>query len=438
MVAELALALPGSRSVIAPLGQAQWLRKQWVSFIFGLIISFVTSSAAAGDWPQILGPNRDGHAEGEKLLETWPAMGPKLEWSYPLGSGYAGPAVVGKRVIVFHRKGEEELVEAVDLATGKGIWRTAFLATYRGGIDSDLGPRCVPVVKDGRVFVFGAAGDLHCVALDSARELWSRSLYADYAGDEGYFGAGSTPLVIGERVIVNVGGMKAGLVAVDAKTGKTAWQMTDEAASYSSPTVVTIDGKEFGLFVTRMNALIVDPATGATTKIVPFGKRGPTVNAATPLVFDNQVFLTASYNIDAVLATLKSPAEVKWQDADTLSSQYATPVYHNGHLFGIHGREDSPTAGILRCVDAKTGKVAWEKPGFGIAHIILAGDKLLLAKTDGELILAAANTARYQELARAQVARDTMRALPALSQGRFIARTTKDGQGKLLCLRVGN
>jgi hypothetical protein len=161
------------------------------------------------------------------------------------------------------------------------------------------------------------------------------------------------------------------------------------------------------------------------------------VNAATPLVFDNQVFLTASYNIDAVLATLKSPAEVKWQDGDTLSSQYATPVLHAGHLYGIHGREDSPTAGILRCVDAKTGKVAWEKADFGIAHIILAGDKLLLAKTDGELILAAAKNSGYEELARAQIARDTTRALPALSQGRFLTRTTKDGQGKLVCVTVG-
>jgi outer membrane protein assembly factor BamB len=153
-------------------------------------------------------------------------------------------------------------------------------------------------------------------------------------------------------------------------------------------------------------------------------------------VFDNQTFLTASYNINAVVATLKSPAEVKWQDGDTLSSQYATPVYHAGYLYGIHGREDAPPPGILRCLDAKTGKIAWEKPDFGIAHAILSGDKILFAKTDGELVLAAANPKSYQELARATVARDT-RALPALSQGRLLMRTTKGGQGKLICVRVG-
>ncbi len=407
------------------------------SLALPMLLLFWASFAQAGDWPQILGPNRDGHAEGEKLYDKWPAAGLKPEWTYSIGSGYAGPAVVGKQVIVFHRRAEEEIVESVDLATGKSVWKTGFLATYRGGIDADKGPRCVPVVQAGRVYVFGAAGDLHCVALDTGRELWSRSLYADYAGDEGYFGAGSTPLVIGERVIVNVGGDKAGLVAVDAKTGKTVWQMTDEAASYASPTTLTVNGKPQGLFVTRYNALLVDPETGKTSPLLPFGKRGPTVNAATPLVFNGQVFLTASYNIDAVLATTKSPAEVRWQDGDTLSSQYATPVHNAGYIFGIHGREDSPTAGALRCIDAKTGKVAWEKTGFGIAHIVLAGDKLLLAKIDGELILAAASSTAYREFARATIASDPLRAIPALSQGRLLTRTTVGGQGKLLCVRVG-
>ncbi len=400
--------------------------------------------AHAGDWPQILGPQRDGHAEGEKLFDKWPAAGLKPEWTYTLGSGYAGPAVVGKQVIVFHRQADQEVVESLDLATGKRNWKAEFLATYNGGIDSDKGPRCVPVVKDGRVFVFGAAGDLHCVSLDKGEELWSRSLMADYAGDEGYFGAGSTPLVIGDRVIANIGGSKAGLVAVDMKTGKTAWHATDEGASYAAPTAITVGGKEQGLFVTRLNALLVDPVTGKTSPLLPFGKRGPTVNAATPLVFDGQVFLTASYNIDAVLATTTSPAVVRWQDGDTLSSQYATPVYRDGFLYGVHGREDLPPAGALRCVDVKTGKVKWEQADFGIAHAIVAGDKLLLTKINGDLVLATASPAGYRELASATIARaknagsrGIIRPLPALSQGRFLTRTNEDGQGKLLCLRVG-
>ncbi|WP_254511137.1 PQQ-binding-like beta-propeller repeat protein [Anatilimnocola floriformis] len=411
--------------------------------LVALLLLAIVRQAQAGDWPQILGPQRNGQAEKEKLFDTWPAAGPKSEWSYSLGSGYAGPAVVGKRVIVFHRREDQEIVEAIDLTTGKPLWKAEFIATYSGGIDSDKGPRCVPVVKDGRVFVYGAAGDLHCVSLDKGEELWSRSLMADYAGDEGYFGAGSTPLVIGDYVVTNIGGRGAGLVGVDVKTGKTAWQSSNEGASYAAPTSVTVGGKEQGLFVTRLNALLVDPATGKTSPLLPFGKRGPTVNAATPIVFDGQVFLTASYNIDAVLATVASPAEVRWQDGDTLSSQYATPVYRDGYLYGIHGREDQPPAGALRCINAKTGKVKWEKPDFGIAHAILVGDKLLLTKVSGELVLVAASPDGYRELATFTVARprdpshNILRPLPALSQGRYLTRTTEAGQGKLICLRVG-
>lgn len=408
-----------------------------------LLLSFVNNTHA-GDWPQILGPNRDGHATGEKLTDQWPAAGLKPEWTYNLGSGYAGPAVVGKQVLVFHRRGAQEVLESVDLATGKPLWKTEFLATYNGGIDSDKGPRCVPVVKDGRVFVYGAAGDLHCVSLEKGEELWSRSLMADYAGDEGYFGAGSTPLVIGDRVIANIGGPKAGLVAVETKTGKTAWQTTDEGASYAAPTSVTIGGKEHGLFVTRLNALLVDPLTGKTSPLLPFGKRGPTVNAATPLVFGGQMFLTASYDIDAVLATVKSPAEVRWQDGDTLSSQYTTPVYHNGFLYGTHGREDQPPAAELRCIEASTGKVKWKQAGFGVAHAILAGDKLLLQTVKGDLVLVAAAPDGFRELARTTVARvrdpnnrGVLRPLPALSQGRLLTRSSEDGTGKLFCFRVG-
>ena len=415
-----------------------------VRVLLVLLLLTMTEVARAGDWPQILGPQRNGQAINEKLYDKWPAAGPKTEWSYALGSGYAGPAVVGNRVIVFHRRADQEIVEALDLATGKPLWKAEFNATYSGGIDSDKGPRCVPVVKDGRVFVFGAAGDLHCVSLDKGEELWSRSLMADYAGDEGYFGAGSTPLVIGDYVVTNVGGKGAGLVGVEVKTGKTAWQSGNEGASYAAPTAVTVGGKEQGLFVTRLNALLVDPATGKTSLLLPFGKRGPTVNAATPIVFDGQVFLTASYNIDAVLATVASPAEVRWQDADTLSSQYATPVYRDGYLYGIHGREDQPPAGALRCIDAKTGKVQWEKTGFGVAHAILAGDKLLLTKVDGDLVLAAASPAGYKELATATLARvksptnrGILRPLPALSQGRYVTRTNEVGAGKLICVRVG-
>ena len=395
------------------------------------------SAAWAGDWPQILGPNRDGKAAAdEKLLEAWPARGPKVLWRHKLGSGYGGVAVAGGKAIAFHRVGDEERVQAFDAATGKPLWEADFQATYRGGIDADKGPRCVPLIQGESVYVFGAAGDLHAVALADGKQLWSRSLYADYEGDEGYFGAGSTPILVGGKLLVNVGGSGAGLVALDPATGKTAWKSTDEAASYSSPAAVKLGQAERAIFITRLNCVLVDPATGKAQMLAPFGQRGPTVNAATPLVFGGRMFLTSSYGVGALFSKLDGSGLQKvWANDDTLSSQYATPVEQDGFLYGIHGREDVGEA-ELRCVEAATGKVRWSQPGYGVAHVILAGGKLLIQSVEGRLALAAAEPTRYRELAEFDLTQAPTRALPALAAGRLYVRTGSGG-GELLCFQVG-
>lgn len=396
-------------------------------------------SLVAGDWPQILGPNRDGKATDETLLTAWPAKGPKVLWRAKLGSGYAGMAVAEGKAVAFHRIGNTERVEAFDAATGKSLWQANFEALYRGGIDPDIGPRCVPLIANGAVYVFGAAGNLHAVELASGKKLWSRALYADYGGDEGFFGAGATPILIGRRLLVNVGGEGAGIVALDSATGKTLWQATDEGASYSSPTAITIGGKEQALFITRYNCVLADPANGNATVLLPFGKRGPTVNAAMPLVLGGRMFLTSSYGVGAVLANIGSgagPAKNVWANDDTLSSQYATPVEHDGFLYGTHGREDVGVA-ELRCVEAATGKVHWSQEGYGCGHVILVGEKLLIQTAEGRLALAAADPAKYGELASAQLTDEPTRALPALANGRLYLRSGRGG-GEVMCLQVGN
>lgn len=408
-----------------------------------LLPAVAASTTRGGDWPQILGPHRNGRAEGEQLASKWPAGGPRLVWEKTLGSGYAGPVVEGRRVVVFHRVGDAERVEALDAATGETLWKADFEALYRGGINPDTGPRCVPLIHKGRVIVFGAAGDLHCVTLADGKKLWSRSAYADFDGDEGYFGAGSTPLAVGDAVLVNVGGRDgAGLVAFSLEDGSTLWKRTDERASYSSPTYAVIDGKPHAIFVTRLSAISVDPATGDVRFQFPFGKRGPTVNAATPLVFDgNRLFVSASYGVGAKLARIgRDGVETVWSSDDVMSSQYTTCVYRDGYLYGVDGREDIGL-GVLRCVDAKTGRARWSVEDFGVAHAILAGDKLLLVKNDGDLVLAEASPSAFRKLQEASLFDDipgvVVRALPALSDGRLLVRGNR-GEGSVLkCLDVG-
>ena len=319
--------------------------------------------------------------------------------------------MLGERVVVFHRVGDVERVESLDAATGRSVWKADFRATYPPGVDPDTGPRCVPLIHDGAVYVYGAAGDLHGVRLADGKKLWSRPMLRDFNGDEGYFGAGSSPIVVGGRLLVNVGGRDgAGLVALGLGDGATLWQATDERASYSAPTAVVLDGQPYAVFVTRLNVVCVDPRDGTVRFRFPFGQRGATVNAATPLVCDLGLFVTANYGVGARLAKIsRNGFELVWENDESLSSQYPTPVVRDGFLYGVHGREDVGV-GQLRCVEAATGKVRWSVPDFGMAHLILADERLLILTVQGRLLLAAASPDRLETLATATVSTSVTRA----------------------------
>jgi outer membrane protein assembly factor BamB len=393
----------------------------------------VNSLAMAGDWPQIHGPHRNGSAE-EELLTPWPPTGPPTKWTKELGQGYAGVAVQGSRVIAFHRTGDLERIEALAAQTGEVLWQADFPATYRGGINPDTGPRCVPLIHDDKVYVFGAAGDLHCVSTSEGQKIWSRQTAEEFNALEGYFGAGSTPIVAGGRLLVNVGGRdQAGVVAFDLNSGEMLWKSTDERASYSSPAMVDFDGAPHVVFVTRLNTILVDPRNGTVRTQFPFGQRGPTVNAAAPLLFGDRLFVTAAYGIGARLVRLDETgfSEV-WSNDESMSSQYPTPVHRQEYLYGVHGREDVGVA-ELRCIHAASGEVRWSVPDFGMAHVILAKNRLLIQTIDGRLILAVASPERFQSLASARVSSAATRALPALANGHLYVRSNAGNRGTLTC-----
>jgi outer membrane protein assembly factor BamB len=351
-----------------------------------------------------------------------------------VGSGFSGLAVVGNRGVLFHRVGNLLTAEALDTATGKSQWKVTFETNYRGSISPDDGPRCVPIVEGGRVYLMGPGGELACVTLADGKKVWSRQVYQEFGAPEGYFGAGSSPILEGDKLLLNVGGRDgAGLVAFSAADGKTVWKATDEAASYSSPTAATIDGTRHVVFVTRLNVVSVDPGQGSVRFQFPFGARGPTVNAANPLILGDHVFVSASYGVGAQWAKIgPRRATTVWESDDVMSSQYTTCVEKDGVLYGIDGRQDLGVA-RLRAFDPTTGKIHWTEEDFGTGNLILAGDKLLIMKTDGQLVLAKASSERYQPLATAQLLDTTVQALPALSDGLLFARDTKT----LKCVLVG-
>ncbi|HEV7999145.1 MAG TPA: PQQ-binding-like beta-propeller repeat protein [Planctomycetaceae bacterium] len=394
------------------------------SWLVVLAIVLCGATAEAGDWPQILGPHRDGRAEGESLADSWPAAGPKVVWERPVGRGYAGVAVVGERGVLFHRVENEELVQAFDVRTGKFSWKFAIPTSYVSGISPDDGPRCVPVIQGDRVIAFGAQGNLACVRLTDGAKIWTVDTHAEFRAGEGYFGAGSSPIVEGDKVIVNVGGAKsdAGIVAFSLESGQLVWKATREDASYSSPVAVTVHGVRHLIVETRLKTISLNPDNGAIRFEVPFGMRGPTVNGANPTVFGDRLFMTASYGIGAVFAKIgDTSAEKLWDSNDLISSQYATCIAEGGLLYGIHGRDDQGQAS-LRCIDPEKQKILWQKDDFGYATLLFADGKLIVQKTDGTFVLVKASPSQYTELATAQIFNTKTFALPALASGRLYVR----------------
>ena len=387
----------------------------------------------AGDWPQYLGPTRDGHSAETGLNWAWPKDGPPVAWSRPVGQGWAGPVVAGGQLILFHRVDDEEVVACLDPATGKETWKTAYRTRYRDDFGFDEGPRATPLIAGDRVFTLGANGDLHAFELATGKVVWARNLLTDYGADKGFFGVACSPLLAGGRLLVNVGGKGAGVVGFDPATGKEAWKATDDAAGYSSPVAAEVGGKALAVFLTRNGLVALDPATGTVRFTHPWRPRiRESVNAATPLVWNGDIFLTVSYGAGAVLLRPKgTEVEEVWAGDRSLSCQYNTPVRVGDYLYGAHGRVDA-RAVDLRCVEWKTGAVKWSQPRFGAVSLVAVDGGLLGLTEGGDVVRFDASPDGYTERARASILGSPTRAAPALAAGRLFAR---DG-GKLVCVTL--
>ena len=394
------------------------------------IAAISTAAAVAADWPQYLGPERNGVYTGPALADVWPAAGPRVVWRQTVGQGFSGPVVAQGRVVIFHRLGNQEVVDALDPRTGASQWRYQYPTSYRDDFGFDEGPRAVPVVADGVIYTYGAEGQLHAIDLATGKKIWSVGAMERFGVPKGFFGAAGSPLVDGGRVLANVGGQKAGIVAFDAKGGKVLWTATDDQASYSSGMVATFGSRRYALFLTRGALVGLDPATGDVAFRRPWRARSAaSVNVATPLVVGDLIFVSSEYGPGAGMFRLEGSNLVElWTSDEVLSNHYATSVHHQGILYGFHGRQEFGPS--FRAVEMKTGKVRWSEERFRAGSVTLAGDRLLIAREGGEMLLAPASPEAFKPLARAQVLPATVRAYPAIADG-FVYLRNDD---TLVCL----
>jgi outer membrane protein assembly factor BamB len=262
--------------------------------------------------------------------------------------------------------------------------------------------------------------------LATGKKVWGKALHKDYKVPRSFFGVGTSPLVAGELLLVNVGAKDAGIVAFDRGSGKEVWRATQDEASYSSPVLATLDGKTRAVFLTRDGVVILDPASGTVLHRQRWRARyAASVNAATPLVAGDLLFFSASYETGALLLRFqKDKAETVWSEDDVMSNHYNTCVLHDGFLYGFDGRQEAGPR--LRCVELKTGKVRWTKENFGCGAMALVDGRVIVLTEKGDLVCFEATPEAYREQARARVLdAPPCRAQLALAHGVLYAR---DGQ----------
>ena len=390
------------------------------------------SESAGEDWPNYLGPRFDGTSKEAGLLESWPREGPPVLWSRPLGASYSAPVTRQGRLILLHRLGNEEIVEAVDTMTGTAIWKSGYATSYVDQFGYNGGPRSSPTIEGNRVYTFGAEGKLTCLDFETGEIQWQRWINRDFKVPQNFFGVGTAPLIAGGLVLLNAGGSGgAGVVAVDKKTGQTVWKTGSDGASYSTPLIRQLHGEALAIFFTRDGLLVLEVRSGEERYRYPFRSRShASVNAASPVVVDEYVFLSASYRTGAVLLKM-SPGglEPVWKDPLAMGNHWATSIYHEGFVYGMDGRHEAGSR--FRCVEFMTGKVRWTaEQGLGRAAFILADGNLIALGERGMLALIEANPDRYHEIARAQVLQYPCWTPPVLSHGLLYVRN----ETRLVCL----
>ena len=412
----------------------------------------LAKDAVTSDWPSFLGPSHNSISTETKLSRKLP---PPLLWEFPKGTGYASPAVVGDRLVYLHRVGDEEIVECLHPETGASRWRFKYATAFEDRYGYNNGPRSSPVIDGERVFTLGAEGKLHCFELASGKVMWKRDLRTEYKVPQDFFGTAATPLVEGQLLILNVGAPGGPCVAgFDKATGREVWRAGKEwGPSYASAVPAVVHGKR-RVFVfaggesspPSGGLMSIDPANGRVDFSFPWRSRTvESVNASCPVVFDNKVFISASYRTGGALVEVRPDFthKVVWTTPE-FALHFNTPIYRDGYLYGFDGRNEPDAS--LACVDATTGKVMWrETPewtetiesrgesrkqlqGTYRGTLMAVDGSFLCLGEMGHLLWLDLTPKGYKEISRGWLfaARESW-ALPVLSHGLlYVAQNTRD------------
>jgi outer membrane protein assembly factor BamB len=421
---------------------------------------------AGDDWPCFLGPTGDNQSAERGLTPEWPEEGPKIVWQISLGTGYSSPVTSDGRLFQFDRQGGHARLRALESETGKPLWQFEYPSDYVDSFGYDNGPRASPVVDGDRVYTFGAEGMLHCVDSQTGKLVWKIDTIADFGVVKNFFGVGSTPVVFQDLLIVQVGGSGAegaavgdrlerarpdgsAIVAFDKRSGKVKYKMGDELASYSSPALAKVGGRQWCFLFARGGLMGFDPGKGTLDFHFPWrASIRESVNASNPVVVGDQVFISETYGPGSTLLKFRPGGyDVVWSDADrrrdkAMQAHWSTAIHRDGYLYGSSGRHDVNAE--LRCIELATGKVVWSEPDLTRTTLLYVDGYFVSLGERGTLRLVKVTPEKYVEAAQATLVdkagmfgpapllKFPAWAPPGLSHGLLYVR----GAGRLVCLEL--
>jgi len=415
------------------------------------------------DWPDFLGPDRNGKSAERGLPTKWPAAGPPIVWQTRIGTGYAAPAISDGRLFHFARFGDSARLTCLDAQTGAPRWTCDHPSDYEDLLGYNNGPRATPVVDGSRVYTYSAEGILQCVRVADGRRLWQVDTMDQFHVVKNFFGVGSTPLVWRDLLLVNVGGSPPGsppdvysaiggvrpngsaVVAFDRLTGEVRWKTGDDLASYASPVAARIGERDLVFMFARGGLLAIDPLQAKTIAKFPWRARKlESVNASSPVVVGDEIFISETYELGSALVRFTGEAfQEIWSDRGrrrkrAMALHWNTPIEHEGYLYGSSGYH-GPEA-ELRCIAWKRGELMWSEPDMGRSSLLLVDGTLVCLSEYGTLRLIRATPERYDELAEWELSGEDGAPLlnypawaaPALARGLLYVQ----GADRLVCLRL--
>lgn len=381
-----------------------------------LCVAGQVMAQANANWPQWRGPNRDGISNETGLLKQWPADGPPLAWKTKgAGNGYSSIVISNGKLYTMGLRGDREFIVAFDVATGKEAWATAHGKAFRN--DQGDGPRGTPTVDGDRVYALGGNGDLTALDARTGKLVWTKNVLQEFGGSNITWGISESPLVLGNKILVNAGGSDASIVALNKSDGSVIWKSQSDKAGYSSAIPLSLNGLTQVVFFTSRRAVGLDANDGRLLWEYRKPANG-TANAATPIARGNRVFISSDYGTGGGVVEIKpdNTAQEIWF-SNQMRNHHSSSVLIGDYLYGFSGS-------FLTAMKFDTGEMAWKDRSVGKGSLVFADGHLYCFSENGVVGLVEASPAGYKEKGRFRIQQDSQPTWshPVIAGGRLYLR----------------